>query len=59
MMALEIKLTKSVIGRNQRQRDTVKALGLGKLNSRVVKDDTPVIRGMIAKVQHLVEYKEV
>ncbi len=58
-MALEIKLTKSVIGRNQRQRDTVKALGLGKLNSRVVKDDTPVIRGMIAKVQHLVEYKEV
>ena len=58
-MALEIKLKKSLIGRNQRQRDTVKALGLRKLNSRVVKDDTPVVRGMIEKVKHLVEFKEV
>jgi large subunit ribosomal protein L30 len=56
---LNIKLVKSVIGRKQDQIDTVKALGLKKLNSEVEHEDTPQIRGMITKVSHLVEVKEI
>ncbi|MDQ0160388.1 50S ribosomal protein L30 [Alkalibacillus sp. S2W] len=55
---LEITLTRSVIGRKQDQRDTVKALGLNKIRQSVVHDDTEAIRGMINKVSHLVEVKE-
>ena len=50
---LEITLTRSVIGRPQDQRATVEALGLKKLNSTVVKEETPAILGMINKVSHL------
>jgi large subunit ribosomal protein L30 len=56
---LKITLTRSLIGRMQDQRATVKALGLGKMNSSVVQDDNPVIRGMIHKVTHLVTVVEV
>lgn len=59
MAKLNIKLVKSVIGRKQDQIDTVKALGLKKLNSEVEHEDTPQIRGMITKVSHLVEVKEI
>ncbi|WP_312097517.1 50S ribosomal protein L30 [Niallia sp.] len=55
---LEITLTKSVIGRKQDQRETVKALGLRKLNQTVVQQDNAAIRGMINKVSHLVTVKE-
>ncbi|MGX5389622.1 50S ribosomal protein L30 [Bacillus thuringiensis] len=56
---LEITLTRSVIGRPQDQRATVKALGLKKLNSTVViKEETPAILGMINKVSHLLTVKE-
>ena len=55
---LEITLTRSLIGRPQDQRDTVKALGLRKLHQTVVKEDNPAIRGMINKVSHLVTVKE-
>ncbi|WP_188207992.1 50S ribosomal protein L30 [Alkalibacillus aidingensis] len=55
---LEITLTRSVIGRKQDQRDTVKALGLSKISQTVVHEDTAAIRGMINKVSHLVEVKE-
>ncbi|HDX9577401.1 50S ribosomal protein L30 [Bacillus sp. NPDC077411] len=55
---LEITLTRSVIGRPQDQRATVEALGLKKLNSTVVKEETPAIRGMINKVSHLITVKE-
>jgi large subunit ribosomal protein L30 len=55
---LKVKLVKSIIGRKQDQIDTVKALGLKKLNSEVEHEDTPQIRGMIQKVIHLVEVKE-
>lgn len=52
----KVKLTqvKSVIDRPKRQKDTMKALGLTKMNSSVVKDVTPQIEGMIAKVAHLI-----
>ncbi|MGP7819291.1 MULTISPECIES: 50S ribosomal protein L30 [Niallia] len=55
---LEITLTKSVIGRPQDQRETVKALGLRKVNQTVEQQDNAAIRGMINKVSHLVSVKE-
>ncbi|KGX89341.1 50S ribosomal protein L30 [Pontibacillus marinus] len=55
---LEITLTRSVIGRKEDQRSTVKALGLNKIRQTVVHDDTPAIRGMAEKVSHLVTVKE-
>ncbi|MFP3490085.1 50S ribosomal protein L30, partial [Staphylococcus sp. SIMBA_130] len=51
---LEITLTRSVIGRPQDQRVTVKTLGLKKMHHTVVHNDNPAIRGMINKVSHLV-----
>lgn len=56
--ALKIKLVKSPIGYSKRQKGTVRALGLKKINQIVEHDDTPVIRGMINKVSHLVEVEE-
>jgi large subunit ribosomal protein L30 len=55
---LKVKLVKSIIGRKDDQIATIKALGLKKINSEVEHDDTPQIRGMIQKVIHLVEVKE-
>lgn len=55
---LEITLTRSVIGRPQDQRETVKALGLRKMHQTVEQQDNPAIRGMINKVAHLVTVKE-
>ncbi len=55
MATIKIKQVKSAINRPKRQKDTVKALGLRKMNHIVEKEDTPQIRGMIAKVQHMVE----
>lgn len=55
-MALKLKVTlvRSPIDRPATQKATVKGLGLKKLNRSVVLEDTPSIRGMIRKVQHLV-----
>ncbi len=55
---LKIKLVRSVIGYNKRQRATVKALGLGKIGSSAIHADTPAINGMIRKVSHLLEVEE-
>ena len=54
MAKISVTLKSSIIGANKRQVATVKALGLGKINSTVVHEDTPQILGMIAKVSHLV-----
>jgi large subunit ribosomal protein L30 len=51
---LKIELTRSVIGRPQKQREIVKGLGLRKLHSVVVRKNCPEIRGMIRKIPHLV-----
>lgn len=59
MADLKVTLRKSVIGRPQNQKDTVKALGLGKLNSSVVKTDNVAIKGMINTVSHLVDVEEI
>jgi large subunit ribosomal protein L30 len=55
---LEITLTRSLIGRPQDQRETVKALGLRKMNQTVEQADNAAIRGMINKVSHLVTVTE-
>jgi large subunit ribosomal protein L30 len=55
---LQITLTRSVIGRPKDQRETVKALGLRKVNQTVEQQDNPATRGMINKVSHLVTVKE-
>jgi large subunit ribosomal protein L30 len=56
---LEITLKRSIIGRPQNQRDTVKALGLKKINSTVVKPANEAIVGMVKTISHLVDVKEV
>lgn len=55
MAKLKITLIRSLIGRPQDQRATVWSLGLRRLYSSVVHEDTPSIRGMINKVSHLVK----
>lgn len=55
---LAITLTRSVVGRPEDQRVTVKTLGLRKLHQTVVHNDNPAIRGMINKVSHLVKVQE-
>ncbi|WP_425059826.1 50S ribosomal protein L30 [Sporomusa carbonis] len=59
MAKLKITLTRSLIGRPEDQRATVKALGLKKTNSSVVQEDNAVIRGMVRKVEHLVTVEQV
>jgi len=56
---IQIKLVKSVIGSKPKQRATIKALGLGKINSVVEQEANPVIMGMIEKVSHLVAVEEI
>lgn len=55
-MALKLKVTlvRSPIDRTKKQKDTVRGLGLRRLNHSRELEDTPAIRGMIRKVQHLV-----
>jgi len=48
-----------VIGRPERQKRTMEALGLRKMNQTVVKEDTPEILGMVRKVNHLVEVENI
>ncbi|MBL7065013.1 MAG: 50S ribosomal protein L30 [Anaerolineae bacterium] len=56
---LRITLTKSPIGYSYRQKRTVRALGLRRMHQTVEQKDTPVIRGMVAKVRHLVAVEEI
>jgi large subunit ribosomal protein L30 len=51
---LTVQLVKSVAGTRQSHRDTVRGLGLRKVNSQRVLEDTPAVRGMINKVDYLV-----
>lgn len=57
MPQITIKQIKSIIDRPERQKLTMKALGLGKIDKSVTVEDTPQILGMVQKVQHLVEVK--
>ena len=59
MAKLRIKQVRSTIGRNKQQKKTVKALGLKRIRHIVEQEDRPEIRGMIQRVQHLVEVEEI
>jgi large subunit ribosomal protein L30 len=56
---LRVTQTRGLAGKPRRQRDTVRALGLRRIRHSVIKDDRPEIRGMIARVSHLVAVEEV
>ena len=58
MSKLLITQRRSRNGSDQRQRDTLRSLGLRRIGHSVQHEDTPQIRGMIAKVAHLVEVSE-
>ena len=55
---LRITLVKSPIGYSKRQKGTVRALGLRRMNQTVEQADTPVIRGMINHIPHLLRVEE-
>lgn len=59
MAKIKITQVKSVIDRSERQKRTIAALGLKKLNSSVEVEATPQILGMVTKVNHLVKVEEV
>lgn len=54
MGKVKLKQIKSIIGASQRQKDTMKALGLGKINREVEHEATLQIVGMVNKVSHLI-----
>jgi large subunit ribosomal protein L30 len=56
---LKVTQIRSVIDRPKDQKDTVRRLGLLRIRHTVVKEDRPDIRGMLAKVRHLVSVEEV
>ena len=58
MAKVAITWRKSAIGYNQRQNDTIRKLGLRRLNQTVEHDDSPTLRGMIARVGHLVDVRD-
>ena len=58
-MKLVITQNRSAIGRSKKQKATIEALGFRRLHQQVAHQDSPQIRGMVAKVQHLVEVQEV
>ena len=58
-MKLKITQTRSLIHSSGRQRRTIEALGLRRMHHSVEHEDSPAIRGMIDKVNHLVEVEEV
>ena len=55
---IKLKQVKSQIGHNERQRATLRGLGIRRMGHVVEVEDTPSVRGMIAKVQHLVAIVE-
>jgi large subunit ribosomal protein L30 len=59
MIRLKVMLKYSTIGRNQRQVETIKGLGLRKIGQSRVLENTPAVRGMVKKVLHLVDVEEV
>jgi large subunit ribosomal protein L30 len=59
MARLKVRQTRSGIGRQQNQRQTLRTLGLRRIGDEVVREDRPEVRGMLAAVTHLVTVEEV
>lgn len=58
-MRLSITQTKSTINRKENQDLTIRALGLKRIRHTVIHNDTPQVRGMLARVEHLVRVEEI
>lgn len=58
MAKVQVKLVKSIIGQNKKNKATIEALGLGKIDSTVEHELNPQIEGMLRKVNHIVEITE-
>ena len=58
MKTLKVTLKRSIIGKPEKQRRIIKALGLRRINHTVEHKDTPNIRGMIHKTSHMLEVTE-
>ncbi len=59
MSELKITWTRSCIGRPKNQREIIRSLGLHRLQDTVVHQNSPTIRGMVKKVEHLLRVEEV
>lgn len=55
MAKIKVTQVRSIIGRPQRQKDTMRSLGFRKMNQTVEHEATPQILGMVAKVKHLIK----
>lgn len=58
-MALKITQRKGLVGTKPKQRESMRSLGLKRIGQSVVREDTPVVRGQINVIRHLVEVEEV
>ena len=58
MAKLRITQVRSSIGQSERHRGTLRALGVGKIGKTAEQEDTPVVKGMLRKVRHLVQVEE-
>jgi len=58
-MALKITQTKGLVGTKPKQRNSMRSLGLKRIGQSVVREDTPIVRGQINVVRHMVEVEEV
>jgi large subunit ribosomal protein L30 len=58
MATIHVTYRKSAIGYNKDQKETIRKLGLKRLNQTVSHPDSPAVRGMVFKVQHLVDVQE-
>ncbi len=56
---LRIKLVRSPIGNSQKHKDTIRVLGLRRINASVERPDSPALRGMLRLVAHMVSVEEV
>ena len=58
-MALKITQTKGLVGTKPKQRNSMRSLGLTRIGQSVVREDSPIVRGQINVVRHMVEVEEV
>jgi len=58
-MALKITQVRGTAGTKQNQKDSLRTLGLKRINDSAVRPDTPAVRGLVNVVRHLVEVEEV
>ena len=58
MAKIKVTQVRSIIDRSKRQKATMEALGLRKMNHTVVHEATPQIMGMVAKVNHLIKVEQ-